>query len=134
MTMKHGIATTLAPPPLPQFSQGVRKGSLLQTAGQVGTDPATGESAGDDVETQTRHALHNVNAIIEAGGGTFDDVVSLRVYLKNEADFAAMNSAYDAFVPAHSPSGVLPARTTVVVGFAAPWILVEIDALAVLAE
>jgi reactive intermediate/imine deaminase len=134
MTIKHAISTTQAPPPLPQFSQGVRKGSLLQTAGQVGTDPATGQSAGDDIESQTRHALHNLNAIIEAGGGSFDDVISLRVYLKHEGDFAAMNAAYDAFVPAHTPSGVLPARTTVVVGFAADWILVEIDALAVLAE
>ena len=132
MTLKHRVETTLAPPPLPQFSQGVRKGPLLQVAGQVAVDPATGEYVGDDVGSQTTQVLQNINAVLEAGGATFDDVISLRVYLRDSADFGAMNAAYDAFVPGHSPSGVLPARTTVVVAFAAPQIAVEIDALAVL--
>jgi len=131
MTLKHRIDTTLAPAPLPQFSQGVRKGPLLQVAGQIGTDPATGRYVGDDVGSQTVQALKNIDAILEAGGITFDDVISLRVYLRDAADFAAMNAAYDSFVPQHTPSGVLPARTTVVVGFAVPQIAVEIDALAV---
>lgn len=132
MTLKHRVETTLAPAPLPQFSQGVRKGPVLQTAGQVGADPATGEFA-EDVRAQTALALQNVNAVLEAGGATFDDVVMVRVYLRAGGDFAEMNAAYDAFVPTHTPSGVLPARTTVVTDFAAPSILVEIDALAVLA-
>jgi reactive intermediate/imine deaminase len=133
VTLKHRVETTLAPAPLPQFSQGVRKGPLLQVAGQIGTDPATGAYVGDDVGSQTLRALQNISAIVEAGGGTFDDVISLRVYLRDAGDFAAMNAAYDSFVPEQTPSGVLPARTTVVVGFAAPQIVVEIDALAVLA-
>jgi len=131
MTVKHRVETTLAPPPLPQFSQGVRKGPLLQVAGQVGVDPATGEYVGDDVGAQTTQVLKNIDAILQAGGATFDDVISIRVYLRDSADFAAMNAAYDAFVPERTPSGVLPARTTVVVGFAVPQIAVEIDALAV---
>jgi enamine deaminase RidA (YjgF/YER057c/UK114 family) len=131
MTLKHRVETTLAPAPRPQFSQGVRKGPLLQTAGQVGTD-AAGTYA-DGVAAQTVQVLHNLNAVLEAGGATFDDVVMLRVYLAEASDFTAMNEAYDTFVPAHTPSGVLPARTTVVTGFAAPQILVEIDALAVIA-
>jgi enamine deaminase RidA (YjgF/YER057c/UK114 family) len=105
----------------------------MQVAGQVGTDPATGEFVGEDVGSQTLQVLQNINAILEAGGATFDDVISLRVYLRSSADFGAMNEAYDSFVPGHTPSGVLPARTTVVVGFAVPQIAVEIDALAVLA-
>jgi len=129
--MKQRIETTFAPAPLPQFSQGVRSGQLLQTAGQVGTDPVSGAFA-VGVGAQTTQVLHNLNAILEAGGATFDDVIMLRVYLANAGDFAALNAAYDAFVPGHSPSGVLPARTTVVTGFAAPQILVEIDALAVI--
>jgi reactive intermediate/imine deaminase len=133
MTMKHRVETALAPAPLPQFSQGVRKGPVLQTAGQVGADPTTGAFA-EGVQAQTTRALQNVNAILEAGGATFDDVVMVRVYLAGAGDFAAMNEAYDAFVPAHTPSAVLPARTTVVTGFANPQILVEIDALAVVAD
>jgi reactive intermediate/imine deaminase len=132
MTLKHRVETTLAPAPRPQFSQGVRKGPVLQTAGQVGTDPVTGAFA-DGIAAQTVQVLQNLNAILEAGGATFDDVVMLRVFLAEAGDFTQMNEAYDTFVPAHTPSGVLPARTTVVTGFAAPEILVEIDALAVIA-
>ncbi|MEO8093787.1 MAG: RidA family protein [Pseudolysinimonas sp.] len=133
MTMKHRVQTPLAPAARPQFSQGVRKGPLLQTAGQVGTDPVTGTYA-DGIAAQTTQVLNNLNAILEAGGATFDDVVMLRVYLADGDDFADMNEAYDAFVGPHTPSGVLPARTTVVTGFAVPQILVEIDALAVVAQ
>ncbi len=133
MTSKHRIETPLAPAPRPQFSQGVRKGSLLQTAGQVGTDPATGEFA-DDVQGQTALALQHVNAILEAGGATFDDVIMVRVFLRAGGDFDVMNEVYDAFVPAHCPSGILPARTTVATEFASTRILVEIDALAVIGD
>ena len=129
--MKHRIETMLASAPLPQFSQGVRKGNVVQTAGAVGTDPATGAFA-EGIGAQTAQVLSNLNAILEASGVSFDDVVMLRVYLANAGDFAAMNEAYDAFVPAHTPSGVLPARTTVVTGFANPQILVEIDALSLI--
>jgi enamine deaminase RidA (YjgF/YER057c/UK114 family) len=130
MTTKHRIETPLAPPPRPQFSQGVRKGSVVQTAGQVGVDPATGEF-GSDVATQTTLALQAIDAILTEGGATFDDVVMLRVFLKHGDDFDVMNKANDANVPAHTPSAVLPARTTVVTAFASEQILVEIDALAV---
>jgi reactive intermediate/imine deaminase len=133
MTLKHRVETTLAPTPLAQFSQGVRKGPLLQVAGQAAIDPVTGQIVGDDVGTQTMQTLQNINAILEAGGATFDDVISVRVYLGDGADFAAMNAAYESFVQAHTPSGVLPARTTVVVGFVLPQLAIEIDALAVLA-
>jgi reactive intermediate/imine deaminase len=133
MTLKHRVETTLAAAPLPQFSQGVRKGPMLQTAGQVGADPATGAVA-DGVAAQTTRALQNLNAILEAGGATLDDVIMMRVYLADAGDFAAMNEAYDAFVPGRTPSGVLPGRTTVLTGFANPQILVEIDALAVVAD
>ena len=132
MTLKHRIETNLAPAPRPQFSQGVRKGQLLQTAGQVGTDPVTGSYA-DGILAQSTQVLKNLAAVLEAGGASFDDVIMLRVYLADAHDFDALNEAFDAFVPAHTPSGVLPARTTVVTGFASTQILVEIDALAVVA-
>jgi reactive intermediate/imine deaminase len=133
MATKQRIETPLASAPLPQFSQGVRTGNVLQTAGAVGTDPATGVYA-EGIQAQTTQVLSNLSAILEAGGATFDDVVMLRVYLANAGDFAAMNEAYESFVGPRTTSGVLPARTTVVVGFAAPQILVEIDALAVLSD
>ncbi|HEV7651452.1 MAG TPA: Rid family hydrolase [Actinophytocola sp.] len=114
----------MAPPAVP-LSPGIRKGNILQVAGQVGVDPATGELAGATVAEQTRQVLRNVEAVLAAGGAGFDDVVMLRVYLTDTAHFAELNETYAAVVP--QP---YPARTTVYVGLPAG-LLVEIDALAV---
>jgi len=108
------------------LSHGIRKGNILQVAGQVSLDPASGELVGATVAEQTVQCLTNVAAILEAGGASFEDVVMLRVYLTDTAHFAELNEAYAAFLP--EP---YPARTTVYVGLPAGF-LVEIDALAVL--
>jgi 2-iminobutanoate/2-iminopropanoate deaminase len=70
--------------------------------------------------------------VVEAGGATMEDVVSLRVYLTTRSDFAAMNEVYGAFIKEHVPSGVLPCRTTIFVELPHEAMLVEIDAMAVL--
>lgn len=129
---KEAISTDAAPPPAHSFHQAVRKGPFVQVSGQGPVDPASGEYLyPGDVAAQTTRVLENVRAIVEAAGATFDDVVMLRVYLASAGDFAAMNEAYGAFVSAHCPSGVLPARTTVVAGLPREEMLVEIDGLAV---
>ena len=125
MSEKIAIRTAKAPRPAADYSQGVRKGGILQVAGQVPIDPVTGEIAGDTVEEQTRRTLENVRAVLEAAGASFDDVVMLRVYLTRREDFAAMNSVYGEFV-----TEPFPARTTLFAGLA-EGLLVEIDALAV---
>ena len=127
------IVTDQAPAPAHTFSQGVRKGQFLQVSGQGPVDPATNEYLyPDDVAKQTEQTLRNVEAILKAGGATFDDVVMLRVYLTDRAHFATMNDAYGEFVGSRITAGVLPARTTVMVGLPRAEMLVEIDALAVL--
>ncbi|MBO0607890.1 RidA family protein [Myceligenerans salitolerans] len=129
---KEAIRTDSAPAPAHVFHQGVRKGPFVQVSGQGPVDPATGEYVhAGDVAAQTTRTLENVAAIVEAAGATFDDVVMLRVYLTSRDDFAAMNEAYGAFVTERCPSGVLPSRTTVMVGLPREEMLVEIDALAV---
>jgi reactive intermediate/imine deaminase len=133
MTTRTAVTTTDAPAPAHTFSQGVRKGPLLQVSGQGPVDPVTGEYLHPgDVKAQTLRTLRNVDAILRAGGASFDDVVMLRVYLTTRDDFAAMNEAYGEYVGAHCTSGVLPARTTVMTGLPREEMLVEIDALAVL--
>lgn len=132
MTEKTRILTADAPAPAHVFSQGVRKGPIVQVSGQGPVDPATGEYLfPGDVASQTLRTLENVRAIVEASGATFDDVIMLRVYLTKREDFAIMNEAYGAFVTKHTPSGVLPSRTTVLTGLPREEMLVEIDALAV---
>lgn len=108
------------------LSHGIRKGNILQVAGQVSLDPATGEVVGTTVAEQTVQCLTNVQAVLEAGGAGFEDVVMLRVYLTDTAHFAELNEAYASFL-----AEPYPARTTVYVGLP-PGFLVEIDALAVL--
>ena len=129
---KIAVSTDRAPAPAHTFSQGVRRGPILQVSGQGPVDPATSEYLHPgDVKAQTVRTLANVEAILEAGGATFDDVIMLRVYLTTRDDFAPMNDAYGAFVGERVPSGVLPARTTVFTGLPREEMLVEIDAFAI---
>ena len=121
---KVEIRTSEAPTPVAAFSQGVRKGNVLQVAGQVAFD-ADSNIVGTTVADQTRQALRNVNAVLAAAGASMDDVLMLRVYLTDTAHFGEMNEAYGEFM-----TEPYPARTTVYVGLPAG-LLVEIDALAV---
>jgi enamine deaminase RidA (YjgF/YER057c/UK114 family) len=99
---------------------------MVQVAGQGGTDQATGRLAGPGVGEQTRQALCNIKAILEAHGASLDDVIMVRIYLTRPDDFPAMDAEYAAFM-----SHPFPARTTVIAGLLSG-MLVEIDALAVL--
>ncbi|MEU8892516.1 RidA family protein [Streptomyces sp. NPDC048442] len=124
-------STHTAPPA--KFSHGVRKGNLLQVAGQVGFLPAAeGQApapAGPTLREQTLQTFANVQAILEEGGATWEDVMMLRVYLTDVDHFAEMNAIYNEYFAdlKEAPS----ARTTVYVGLPAG-LLIEIDALAVL--
>ncbi|AHH99842.1 RidA family protein [Kutzneria viridogrisea] len=124
---KTEIRTDEAPTPVAAFSQAVRKGNVLQVAGQVAFDP-TGAIVGETVAEQTRQTLRNVNTVLAAAGASMDDVVMLRVYLTDTDHFAEMNEAYGEFM-----SAPFPARTTVYVGLP-KGLLIEIDALAVLGD
>ncbi|MEE4543551.1 RidA family protein [Streptomyces sp. V4-01] len=119
--------------PPARFSHGVRKGNILQVAGQVGFLPAReGEPptpAGPTLREQTAQTLANVRAVLEAGGATWEDALMIRVYLTDTAHFAEFNELWnDYFAGLQQPPA---ARTTVYVGLPAG-LLVEIDALAVL--
>lgn len=126
-------ATHAAPPA--KFSHGVRKGNILQVAGQVGFLPAVpGEAptvVGPTLREQTLQTLANVKSVLEAGGASWDDVMMLRVYLTDVAHFAEMNEIYNTYFEEQNLQDPPAARTTVYVGLPAG-LLIEIDALAVL--
>ena len=129
-TPKIALSTAEAPAPAPVLSQGVRRGPILQVSGQGPVDPASGTYLHPgDVAAQTTRTLANVDAVLAAGGASFEDVIMLRVYLTTRDDFEAMNEAYGEFLAGRC--AVLPARTTVFVGLPREEMLVEIDALAV---
>lgn len=123
---KAAISTEQAPTPPGPFSQAVRKGNILQVAGQVATDPRTGEVVPGGIAEQTRQVFANLEAVLRAAGADLDDVVMCRVYLTDTAHADEMNATYQECV-----CEPYPARTTVYVGLP-PGLLVEIDALAVL--
>jgi reactive intermediate/imine deaminase len=132
MADRTAVRTADAPAPAHTFSQGVRRGPFVQVSGQGPVDPVTNEYLHrGDVAAQTVQTLSNVEAILDAAGATFDDVMMLRVYLTKREDFATMNDAYGEFVSTRVRSGVLPARTTVFTGLPREEMLVEIDAFAV---
>lgn len=124
---KTEIRTADAPTPVAKFSQGVRKGNILQIAGQVAFN-TDGEIVGTTVAEQTRQTLRNVRTVLAAAGASLDDVVMLRVFLTDTAHFGEMNEAYGEFM-----TEPYSARTTVYVGLP-KGLLVEIDALAVLGD
>lgn len=95
---KVEIKTADAPQPVARFSQGVRKGNILQVAGQVAFDPSSGEIVGTTVAEQTRQTFANLHAVLAAGGASIDDVVMIRVYLTDTAHFAELNEVYGEFV------------------------------------
>ena len=112
-----------APPPKGPYSPAVRAGSFIYVSGQVPRDPITGALVGDDVATQTRQTLSNVQRLLEQAGAGMKDVISVTVYLENVDDWATMNSVYTTFFTAPYPS-----RTAV--GADLRDILVEISAVA----
>ena len=123
---KQAIHTDNAPRPVAAYSQAVRHGDLLFLAGQGGFDPRTGELVGDGIEEQTRQTLRNLQHVLAAADASWDDVVSVRVFVTEHAEFAGMNSVYGEFF-----TEPFPARTTVFCRLA-PGMKVEIDAIAAL--
>ena len=122
---KSAVSTTQAPAAIGPYSQGVRSGNFLYTAGQAGLDPATGQLVPGGITEQTTRTLENLKAVVEASGSNLGKVVKANVYLKDMADFAAMNAVYAKYL---APEGVTPpARTTVEAARLPKDALVEID-------
>ncbi len=126
MTDRRVISTASAPPALGPYSQGAVAGGFVFTAGQVGLVPGS-SSLPEGVEAQTRQALENVRAIVEAAGSSLGRVVKTTVFLANMDDFAAMNAVYEGFFVTEPP-----ARSTVQAARLPLGALVEIEAVALL--
>jgi len=98
------ISTEEAPAAVGPYSQAVRAGELVFTAGQLGLVPGTRELAGPDIESQTRQALQNLVAILEAAGSCMAHAVKATVYLADIGEFASMNAAYAQFFSEAPPA------------------------------
>ncbi len=123
--MKKEIITDRAPAAIGPYSQAVRWGNLLFVSGQIPIDPSNGTVDGGSVASQTERVLKNLRGIIEAAGGSIDNVVKTTVYMVDLACFAEMNGIYKTFF-----GNVPPARATVQVSALPAGVSLEIDAIA----
>ena len=125
---KTVISTQSAPKAVGPYSQAIRSGNLVFTAGQAALDPQTQQMIEGGITEQTKRTLENLKAILEAAGTSLSRVVKANVYLKDLKDFAAMNEAYAQYL---APQGVsAPARTTIEAARLPKDALVEIDVIA----
>ncbi len=119
------VHTDRAPAAVGPYSQAIRVDHTVFTAGQVGIDPQTGQLVEGGIAAQTRQALQNLAAVLEAAGTSLANVVKTTVFLADMGDFAEMNRVYAEFF-AEAP----PARSTVQVAGLPLGALVEIEAIA----
>jgi 2-iminobutanoate/2-iminopropanoate deaminase len=122
---KKVISTPDAPQAKGPYSQGFMIGDFLFVSAQGPFDPKTGKTVGPDIESQTRRALENVKAIVEASGLTLQDVVKMSIYLSRSDDFQKMNEVYQTFFTRNPPT-----RTTLEAKLPIPNVLVAADAIA----
>jgi 2-iminobutanoate/2-iminopropanoate deaminase len=127
MSERTVIATDGAPRPYAgaPYNQAIKAAGLVFCAGQVGLDPASGTLVEGGVEAQTRQAMENLAAVLEAAGSSFDNVVKTTVFVADLADFATVNEVYATFF-----RDLPPARSTVQVAGLPAAALVEIEAIA----
>lgn len=107
------------------FSQIVEANGFVFLAGQVGDIPGQHGAVPGGIEAETRQMLDNVGRLLRAAGLDYGDVVKATVYLRDFADFAAMNAVYREFFPVEPPT-----RATVGVTALAEDFRVEIEVMA----
>jgi 2-iminobutanoate/2-iminopropanoate deaminase len=119
------VSTQGAPEAIGPYSQAVRSGSYVFCSGQVALDPKTGELVGESVAEQTRKAMDNLGAVLEAAGTGFDLVVKVTAYLTDIGDFPEFNEVYGSYFGSQPP-----ARATVGVASLPKGARVEVECVA----
>ncbi len=121
----EAIQTEQAPQPIGPYEQAIRWDKLLFLSGQIALDPNTGEMVGDDIETQTRQVIKNLEAVLTSAGSSLDHVLKTSIFVTDLSLFPDLNRIYgEAFRSSK------PARSTVEVAALPKNALVEIDLIA----
>lgn len=123
--MRKVINAPLAPAAIGPYSHAVSVNGLVYTSGQVGLIPGTKALAEGGIQAQTRQALENIKAVLEASGSNLGSVIKTTVFLQTMDDFAAMNEVYATYFTADPP-----ARSTVAVAKLPLGALVEVEVVA----
>ena len=125
------IQTSGAPAAIGPYSQAVAvpAGRMVFCSGQIPLDPANGQLVEGDIQAQTERVMKNLEAVLQAAGASFADVVRCGIFLTDLGDFAKVNEVYARSFPSNPP-----ARATVQVSALPRGARVEIDAMAVVAR
>ena len=121
---KNRIHTDNAPAAIGPYSQAIDIGEMIYTSGQIPVAPDG--SISEDISEQTRQALLNLKAVVEAGGSSFDKVIKTTVFITDMAQFGAINAVYSEFF-----SEPYPARSCVQVAALPKGVSIEIEAIAI---
>lgn len=114
-----------SPPPLAPYSPGIRADNVVYVSGMLSMD-ASGQTFGvGDVRAQTRQVLESIRSVVEAAGGSMANVAYNMIFLKDLADYAAMNEVYASYFPSNPP-----ARFCIRADLVRPEFLVEITSIA----
>jgi 2-iminobutanoate/2-iminopropanoate deaminase len=122
---KKVVVAEKAPKAIGPYSAGVSNGCLVFTAGQLGIDPESGKLVEGGIQAQTRQALVNLSAILEAAGSDLGKVLKTTVFLQDIAEFSQMNEVYGTFFTSD-----FPARSAIQVAALPLGAAVEIEAVA----
>lgn len=122
--MEH-VKTNNAPVAIGPYSQAIVANGFLFSAGQIALDPATGQIVEGDIDAQTTRVMQNLQAVLDAAGNTWSQVVKTTVYLHDMAHFPRVNEIYGRWI-----GDARPARSTVQVSALPRGALVEIDLIA----
>jgi 2-iminobutanoate/2-iminopropanoate deaminase len=125
---KTVIATDKAPAAIGPYSQGMRTGNLIFTAGQIPLDPATQQVVAGGITEQTTQVLENLKAVLESAGSSLERVVKATVFLTSLDNFAAMNEVYTKYLG--NLAAPPPARTTIEISRLPRNVLIEIEFVA----
>lgn len=113
------------PKPRGPYSPVIRAGDFVFVSGQGPVDPVTDKMSYGDIQHETHFVLNNIKRLLEAAGASLGDVVKVSVFLKDGADFPAMNEVYREYFGEQRPT-----RTTVAVAFSDPVMKIEVDCIA----
>jgi 2-iminobutanoate/2-iminopropanoate deaminase len=102
--LKKVIATDQAPKAIGPYSQAILVDGTLYLAGQIALDPSSGKLVEGGIEAQTRRVMQNLNAVLDAAGYRFDNVVQTQVFLSNLNHYKAMNSVYATYFDERPPA------------------------------
>ena len=128
MTDRAQVHTDAAPAAIGPYSQAIRVGGFVFTAGQVGAEPSSGALA-DGVAAQADRALRNLAAVLAEAGSSFDRVVKTTIFLSDMVDFQAVNEVYASHL-----APPFPARSTITVKALPKGALVEIEMIALASD